>query len=160
MMYLVWTPRSRGDDGTAQVALSSIARRHHRSRASRPWCISTQPAFLLNRYLVAIDMQDSLWDAREVHTVDALPIGWEATPPGQVSLDFGDSWLSSERSPLLVLPSAIVPEDAVVLINPLHPEADGIFATKATAWIPRRWWPTSSRLDATEDCHRANKVVT
>ena len=32
----------------------------------------------------------------------------------------GAVWLSSRRSPILLVPSVIVPEEAVALINPAH----------------------------------------
>lgn len=89
----------------------------------------------LNRYLVAIDIPEALWPARETYDVAALPVGWDATPPGISSLDFGDAWLKARRSAVIALPSAIVPEDAVVLINPQHPDAGGVVATKIRRWL-------------------------
>ena len=89
----------------------------------------------LNRYLVAIDLADRHWAAREEHRAEDLPVGWDALPPGKVSLDFGDRWLAEKRSLVLAVPSAIVPEDRVVLINPLHPEAASVKATKLRRWL-------------------------
>lgn len=89
----------------------------------------------LNRYLVAIDIPDALWAAREIHSAADLPVGWDATPPGMTSLDFGDAWLESRRGALIALPSAIVPEDTVVLINPQLPNAGTIVATKLRKWL-------------------------
>jgi RES domain-containing protein len=39
---------------------------------------------------------------------------------------FGDVWLTEARSPVLRVPSLIVPEEANFLINPRHPEATNI----------------------------------
>jgi RES domain-containing protein len=35
---------------------------------------------------------------------------------------FGDAWLRENRSPVLQVPSAIIPEEANYILNPLHPE--------------------------------------
>ena len=35
----------------------------------------------------------------------------------------GDQWLAQERSPVLAVPSAILPESTNLLLNPLHPDA-------------------------------------
>ena len=89
----------------------------------------------LNRYLVAIDVPTPVWKTRESHTAAALPVGWEACPSGKVSLDFGNNWLISLRSAVMLVPSAIVPEDYVILINPLHPDIAGIAASKIRKWL-------------------------
>lgn len=89
----------------------------------------------LNRYLVRIDIPDSVWNARESITDKTAPIGWDALPAGMVSLDFGDNWLASLRSTLIEVPSVIVPEEGNILINPLHPDAIGIKATIVRKWV-------------------------
>lgn len=86
----------------------------------------------LNRYLVKILIPDSLWRVREV---TSPPVGWDAIPPGKLSLDFGDQWLKDGRSAILVVPSVIVPEDSVILVNPLHAKAAKITATKLRKWL-------------------------
>ncbi len=88
-----------------------------------------------NRYLVAIDVPDPVWRLREIHGPASLPVGWDACPAGKASLDFGDEWLKSNRTAVMVVPSAIVTEDSVILINPLHPEAAGITASKIRKWL-------------------------
>ena len=62
----------------------------------------------MNRYLVRIDLPASTWAARIEHTVQSLPVGWDALPEGRISLDAGDAWLASGDSPILVVPSVIV----------------------------------------------------
>lgn len=88
----------------------------------------------LNRYLVRIDVPDDIWVARAERGSKDLPVGWEARPPGRVSLDFGDEWLQSLSSALCVVPSVIVPEEMNVLINPRHTDAHRIKATKMRLW--------------------------
>ena len=88
----------------------------------------------LNKYLVEIQVPESVWALREELVVKALPTTWGAIPAGAASVDIGSRWLSSLRSPLLLVPSVIVPEESVSLINPRHPEA-----TRITAKAVRRF---------------------
>ena len=55
-------------------------------------------------------------------------------PTGKVSLDYGDAWLTSLVSAVLVVPSIVVPEESNILINPQHPDASGLSATKIRKW--------------------------
>ena len=89
----------------------------------------------LNRYLVAITVPAEAWKARQAWDAASLAVGWDAQPEGKVSLDLGDAWINSLASPLLVVPSVIVPEEMNVLVNPAHPQARGITAKKR-----RKWW--------------------
>ena len=50
-----------------------------------------------------------------------LPAGWIVRP--DLTRAVGDDWISAKRSPLLLVPSAIVPETLNVLLNPSHPDA-------------------------------------
>ena len=69
--------------------------------------------------LVALTLPDegALYETVEA---EALP-GWEATPPGPVSIEFGTDFLRSRRALGLIVPSAIVPEARNLIVNPLHP---------------------------------------
>ncbi len=90
----------------------------------------------LNRYLVRIEVPDAVWATAEwVDTAAAVTVGWDAAPPGKVSIDFGTAWMTSARSPLLVAPSAIIPDEQNVLINPRHPASAGIAAAKVRRWL-------------------------
>jgi RES domain-containing protein len=53
--------------------------------------------------------------------VAALPADW--TERIDVTRTIGDRWLHAGRSPLLRIPSAVVPETFNVLVNPVHPDA-------------------------------------
>jgi RES domain-containing protein len=88
----------------------------------------------LNRYLVEIVAPDAVWSQAETWDAETLAIGWDACPPGAVSLRLGAAWLRSNRAPLLVVPSAIIPEEANVVINPAHPAAAQITARKVRRW--------------------------
>ena len=63
-------------------------------------------------------------------TTAELPSDWLE------SADFtratGDRWLEAGRSPLLRVPSAVVPETFNVLLNPEHPQAARVAVVQAT----------------------------
>lgn len=89
----------------------------------------------LNRYLVAIEIEDNFWKAAQSETATTLPVGWDAEPASRTSIDFGTTWAKSSSSLLLSVPSVIVPEEVNILINPRHPDAARIKATKVRKWI-------------------------
>lgn len=80
-------------------------------------------AFPLNRYLVEIEIPDALWNVREITDPGTLNPAWDAIPCGMASVDHGSAWLRSVRSVILLVPSVIVPEEHVVMINPVHRDA-------------------------------------
>ncbi|MGS0753660.1 RES family NAD+ phosphorylase [Roseateles sp. GG27B] len=82
----------------------------------------------LNRFVVEIDVPAALWASRETIVVAQLPATWSAIPAGRASILIGSAWLAAQRSALLLLPSVIVPEEFIVLINPLHPSSSQITA--------------------------------
>lgn len=89
----------------------------------------------LNRYLVKLTVPLDTWNARETRDSSTLPVGWDALPEGKVSLDLGDAWLVGGASPLLVIPSVIVPEEHNVLVNPAHALAKSIETQKVRKWL-------------------------
>ncbi len=88
----------------------------------------------LNRTLVRVDVPDGVWTARVQLAAADLPVGWSAVPESKVSLDIGDAWLKGGTSTLLEVPSAIIPEESVLLLNAAHPRAAEIKAFKMRPW--------------------------
>ncbi len=88
----------------------------------------------LNRYLVRIEVPDDVWASAVLQSPRTLPVGWEAIPEGQVSLDVGDLWLQQSPSAVMIVPSAIVPEESNVLLNPRHADCARIRAVKVRQW--------------------------
>lgn len=86
----------------------------------------------LNRYLVRIEIGAAEWKARRTVEPGDLPVGWDAQPEGKVSLDIGDRWITEAAAPILVVPSAIIPEESNILVNP-------VLATTLTGVKVRRW---------------------
>ncbi len=89
----------------------------------------------LNRYLVEVTIPDDVWAGAREETPGRLPVGWEAEPAGQVSIQFGTAWARSGSSALLVVPSVIVQEEFNVLINPAHADCARITAVKRRRWL-------------------------
>jgi RES domain-containing protein len=85
----------------------------------------------LNRYLVKIEAPEAAWLA--AMTLNA-PVGWDAIPPGRVSIDAGTDWCDRKTSLLAFVPSVVVPEETNVLINPRHPQASTLRVTKVRKW--------------------------
>lgn len=50
-----------------------------------------------------------------------LPAGWDALPSDRPSMDFGTRWLESKSHLGLIVPSAVLPLELNLLINPMHP---------------------------------------
>lgn len=70
---------------------------------------------------------------------EALPPAWNRILDHPVCRTVGESWAQEAQSALLRVPSAVVPEEESVLLNPAHPEAAGfvITARRAFALDPR-----------------------
>jgi RES domain-containing protein len=87
----------------------------------------------LNRYLVRISISPTIWRSRTVFD-PTVNVGWDAEPPGLVSFDWGTRWAKSSSSLLAEVPSGIVPEEGNILINPGHPQAIRLRASKLRRW--------------------------
>lgn len=55
-------------------------------------------------------------------TPDTLPSGWNSPLVSPETQTLGDEWIRSGRSPVLRVPSAIIPGESNYLINPAHPD--------------------------------------
>jgi RES domain-containing protein len=86
------------------------------------------PELLPDDYrLVTIDVDDLV-----VEAVMGMPADHRA---------FGDTWIRERRTPLLRVPSVIVPEDMNVLVNPGHPATRGArIVEKRRFEFDRRLW--------------------
>jgi len=107
----------------ANIALATLETVHYLSGGGLPF----------NRFLVRIDLPDSVWAARQV--LNPLPGGWDAIPAGISARTAGDAWLASGATALLQVPSVIVPEEYNVLINPRHKDAASIVAKTVKRWV-------------------------
>jgi len=108
---------------SSSIALACLETLVHTASSSLP----------LNRYLVRIDVPDAVWNARS--RPKTLPVGWDAVPPGRVSIDLGQAWLAAGASALHEVPSVVVEEESNMVINPKHADAAKLSATKLRKWI-------------------------
>src|ERR687885_415906 len=79
-----------------------------------------------------IDLPDDL--SREAVDPDDLPADWRE-PENARCKAIGDAWIAEGRAALLQVPSAIIPEEYNILINPSHPEAARITVTSEREFV-------------------------
>lgn len=82
-----------------------------------------------NRYLICIDVPSPVWRRRRTESAASLPAGWDAVPAGFVSMQFGSDWLQDCKQAVLEVPSSIIRQDPIYLINPRHKDASLITFT-------------------------------
>jgi RES domain-containing protein len=82
--------------------------------------------------LASIDVPDNA--SVERLSPDALPADWRA-PLHERCRAIGDAWVASKRSLVLVVPSAVVPEESNFLLNPLHPDIRRCDAVSARRFV-------------------------
>jgi RES domain-containing protein len=87
----------------------------------------------LNRYLVKIAIPPSSWRDRMILTPGER-VGWDAEPPGLVSIGWGTDWADCGQSLVAEVPSVIIPEEANILINPRHRDAKRLRIRKTRRW--------------------------
>jgi len=69
---------------------------------------------------IALEIPDAL--ARRVLAPGDLPPDWRAIPGPESLKALGTLWARDAREAVLVVPSAIIPEEVNVLLNPDHPD--------------------------------------
>lgn len=87
----------------------------------------------LNRYLVRVAIPPSIWRDRTV-LIPGKHIGWDAEPPGMVSIGWGSDWADSQQSLIAEVPSVVVPEEPNILINPRHGDAKRLRLRRVRRW--------------------------
>lgn len=70
-------------------------------------------------------------DLVETLAPERLPSNWRRYPAPASVLMLGDEWLREKRSPILRVPSAVVPAEPIYVLNPLHPKFGKIEIGKA-----------------------------
>lgn len=89
----------------------------------------------LNRYLVEILIPGEVWETRRtIEPDDAREVGWDAMPPGRLSIRRGTDWARSSACCVLQVPSIVVPEESNVLVNPRHSDMQRISIRKVRRW--------------------------
>lgn len=77
--------------------------------------------------LVAIDLPDHI----TVFSPDMseLPSGWDELPTSTTAQTLGREWLERAKDLAMRVPSAILPEESNVIVNPHHPEFEHVRMT-------------------------------
>lgn len=57
---------------------------------------------------------------------DELAADWRSYPPRNSTVEAGRRWLKERSSPVLRVPSILIPEESNYLLNPEHPRAEEI----------------------------------
>jgi RES domain-containing protein len=102
-------------------------------------------------YLVHVDKEDAPSDlialeveipddaSQELVTLESLPDDWNRVPDHAACIARGDQWLARAEALLLRVPSAVIPIETNVLMNPQHPHAARvrIASSRKFAFDPR-----------------------
>lgn len=88
----------------------------------------SQADFLIDRKIIVIELPKTITP----QTIDKsrLPRNWRQYPPSFKLADIGTQWAASMKSLLLQVPSAVVPDEFNVLVNPAHPDMKHVKITK------------------------------
>jgi RES domain-containing protein len=92
-----------------------------------------------------LDLPETL-AIREIDIAE-LPDDWRGIPAPASLRALGSAWLDSRAEPLLLVPSAIIPEERNILLNPDHPALGGLLAptlTRPFQFDPRLWKESKS----------------
>lgn len=70
-----------------------------------------------------------------------LPANWRAYPAPEAIQEIGDAWLRSLAAPALLVPSAVLPQENNLLLNPQHPDVRRIEIGRPEpfGFDPRMW---------------------
>jgi RES domain-containing protein len=82
--------------------------------------VNLPSAKLLDNYVrIPVHFKESL--VQELPFTD-LPSDWNSRPVSQSTQILGDKWFKEQRSAVLKVPSVVVPEEYIYLLNPVHPD--------------------------------------
>lgn len=88
----------------------------------------SQAEFLIKRKIVLIEIPKTI-TPQTIEKSD-LPRNWRQYPPSFKLADIGTQWAVSMKSLLLQVPSAVIPYEFNMLINPAHPDMKHVKITK------------------------------
>jgi len=112
--------------GTSMIYTSS-----HASLAALELACHTGGVMGLRDFMLSCFWLDPKSDMDEIKP-ENLPIDWQNYPPSLDCAKVGDDWIKGFQSLLLKVPSAIVPSEHNILINPLDPKLQKFIRVK---WV-------------------------
>ena len=85
---------------------------------------------------VEIDIPDDI--AVLTIGLDVLPNDWQLYPAPSELQRLGDEWLASRSTPVLQVPSSVIPREANYLLNPLHPDMPRVTVASVASFTYER----------------------
>jgi RES domain-containing protein len=79
--------------------------------------------------------------SREEIEASALPSNWRLYPASESLKDLGTDWARRKRTAMLAVPSAVIPRESNLLLNPAHPDFARVRIGPAEpfSFDPRMW---------------------
>ncbi|MEX2600660.1 MAG: RES family NAD+ phosphorylase [Balneolaceae bacterium] len=95
------------------------------SLAALEMLVNTSVASLPNDLqLMVLSVPDSIPAGRI--DMNRLPGNWSGWPSPEPLMNIGSDWIAAQSSLLLFVPSAVIPTEWNVLINPGHPDIENV----------------------------------
>lgn len=83
--------------------------------------VHMDPIHFGNRYvLIGADIPDEA--TTESLDIESLPSEWQELYEDPVLQQIGEDWIRRMETAFLIVPSAVVPQERNIIINPLHPD--------------------------------------
>lgn len=96
------------------------------SLAALELLVHATPGQLLAADLVVVELE--LPDALGITeiSVDELPTDWRTYPAPPELQDIGEDWIQTGKTPLLRVPSSVIPREFNLLLNPAHSDTSRV----------------------------------
>ena len=115
------------------VGVAMIYASEHKSLAALEVRVHINATKKIKRYrCFAFQFDASLM---EVFRAGSLPKDWRQEPPPASLQQIGDAWVKAASSPILAVPSVIIPDELNYLLNPKHPDFAKIKVEKPADFI-------------------------
>jgi RES domain-containing protein len=102
------------------IGVAMVYASQHKSLAALETRVHIDITRILKAYkCFAFHFDDALL---EVFPLPGLPADWRQEPPPPSVQRLGDAWIRSATTPVLAVPSVIIPEELNYLLNPKHPD--------------------------------------
>jgi len=102
------------------------------SLAALELLVHLEAPHLLAAYVqIPVDFGDELCERMDLAR---LPADWTASPAPTSTKDLGTAWVRAGTAAVLVVPSALVPQESLFLLNPQHPDFPRIRTGRAAAF--------------------------
>ena len=90
---------------------------------------------------VAISLEISDEIAIESAQVKMLPSDWRTFPPPPALAGIGERWFHASRTPVLSVPSVVIPHERNFVLNPIHREFPQLSTGRSEpfSFDPRMW---------------------